>query len=170
VLTQRRVRDVLHYNPWTGALTWRHRLGGSRSWNARFAGKKAGAPHGDGYIAVAIDGVRYLAHRLIWFYVFGYWPDEVDHEDQSRSHNRLDNLREVTRLENAKNHTLQRNNTSGHVGVSLIKSTGRWRAYYYVSKRQVEIGVFANRDDAIEARKAANDNNSFHANHGRAAA
>lgn len=170
MLTRKRVRELFHYNPWTGVLTWRHRPNGSKQWNARFAGKIAGGDNGDGYITVKFDGVRRLAHHVVWVYVYGYKPDEVDHEDHGRANNKLANLREVTRLDNARNHTLQSNNTSGHVGVTRIKSTGRWRAYVTVRRRQIALGVFASKEEAVAARAAANDNLQFHDNHGKKAA
>lgn len=43
-------------------------------------------------------------------------------------------------------------------GVSFHKSSGRWRAYYYIGGKQVTIGLFANEDLAIEAQRSRQTN------------
>ena len=41
------------------------------------------------------------AHRLVWFYIHGKWPEmELDHINNNKRDNRIENLREVTRGEN----------------------------------------------------------------------
>ena len=59
----------------------------------------------------------------------GDWPDpEVDHDNQDPSDNRWDNRYEADDTYNARNRPLNRNNTSGHNGVSKHKK--RWRIVY----------------------------------------
>lgn len=66
-----RLRELLDYDPKTGALTWRARTHlGSTWWNNRYAGKPAGSLTAEGYIAVKIDDRNYLAHRLIWGIIY----------------------------------------------------------------------------------------------------
>ncbi|NTA16041.1 HNH endonuclease [Agrobacterium tumefaciens] len=166
-LTQEEVRRSFDYDPTTGILSWRERDDVGKSWNVRFAGKPAGAKTKDGYLRVKLNGVRLLVHQMIWLFVFGYVPDEIDHQNQRKSDNRLSNIREVSRLENARNHTMQANNTSGHTGVYWDKGRGLWRAFVCVGKRQKHLGHFVDFNEAIAARLAANDNLNFHVNHGR---
>lgn len=48
-----------------------------------------------------------------------------------------------------------KNNTSGHIGVSLNSQTGKWRAYINFRRKQYHLGLYDSIDDAISARKAA---------------
>lgn len=164
------VISLLHYDELTGKLFWKFRPGAT-SWNARFAGKEAGSLSPNGYIRVNIHRVPYQAHQLIWFIVHGTWADEIDHEDHDRSNNRIGNLRDATPQMNSKNRGLRSDSTSGYVGVSQIKKTGRWRAYFHrPGQKQVLLGVFGTKEEAIEARKRADNDNEFHPNHGIKAA
>lgn len=53
------------------------------------------------------------------------------------------------------NRGLQGNNTSGHKGVSLIKKTGKYRAYIKINGKQIHLGHFDTIQEAIEAREKA---------------
>jgi hypothetical protein len=99
-----------------------------------------------------IDGEKYYAHRLAWFYAYGRWPKEkLDHRDGPRDANKLDNLREANDLQNARNSRIGRNNTSGLKGVSLFKRDGTWRAQITVDSKNIHLGYF---ETAVEAHAA----------------
>ena len=92
-LTAERLRDLVHYDPKTGAFTrkvrtaQRHQVGD----RADFLVKSGGAA---GYHRVSIDSERYQAHRVAWLYVYGVWPKEmIDHRKDVKSDNRIANLR-----------------------------------------------------------------------------
>ena len=53
------------------------------------------------------------------------------------------------------NRGIQDNNTSGHKGVSLIKKTGKYRAYIKIKGKQIHLGHYDYLQDAIEAREKA---------------
>lgn len=53
--------------------------------------------------------------------------------------------------------TLYSNNTSGVRGVSFDKRSGLSRAYIRVKNSQIELGLFKNKDDAVNARKKAEE-------------
>lgn len=113
----------MHYDPETGVLTWLVDRGGV----AR-AGTEAGALS-VGYVRPMVDGRRYLAQRLIWFYMTGGWPkSQVDHIDRTRANNRWKNLREATKKQNGENRGLHRRSTSGFRGVSWDKKLQKFRA------------------------------------------
>lgn len=88
----------------------------------------------DGYSRVYLEGKSYLAHRVIW----GLFNDriakdcEIDHIDGNRANNSIENLREVPRVINSRNHKMKRNNATGVTGVSL-KHNGCGQ-YYYVAR------------------------------------
>lgn len=148
-LTADRLRLVLNYDPGTGVFTWRERTGrGAR--NDR-TGCVAGTPHKDGYLAITVDGRKYLAHRLAWFHVYGRWPaDETDHRNRVRSDNRIDNLREGTRSFNQQNRTP----AATHPGVDFHKGTGKWRARVGLNGRSHLVGYFEDPEAASAARLA----------------
>jgi len=71
-------------------------------------------------------GKQHKAHRLIWLYVYGEMPKEIDHINGDRQDNRLENLRSVTRSQNQFNKAMAQNNTSGYRGVSWHKKSQQW--------------------------------------------
>lgn len=80
---------------------------------------------------------------------------EVDHKDRNGLNNTRENLDIVTHSQNMQNRTRQRNNTSGHRGVGWFAKTGKWRVEIVVNKRNIHIGYFASKENAIAARKLA---------------
>lgn len=79
----------------------------------------------------------------------------VDHISGQTLDNRRKNLRIVTARENGQNGRKRRNNTSGHVGVTWSKSSGKWAAQIYVGGKNLYLGYFSDIKDAIAARKQA---------------
>lgn len=178
MLTAKRVRDLFNYDPETGVLRWKERpltdFVDSRVrniWNTKYAGQRAGATNDAGYVCVRVDGKNRKAHRLIWLLVTGDWPeDEIDHENHDRADNRWANLREATHAENVKNQSLHKSNTSGVAGVWWHKDAQKWSAFVHAGGKMIYLGLFEVKDDAIAARKAAEVEHGFHANHGKEAA
>lgn len=147
--TQARLHELFSYDPETGNFAWRVQ----KSRNTKI-GKPLNKTNGNGYKSVKIEGKSYLIHRLIWLYVYGKLPDgEIDHKNKIRNDNRLCNLREVTRTDNCQNISLPKHNTSGHIGVSWIKSHQRWTVYIKVNKKNKWLGYFKDLDSAVVARK-----------------
>ena len=68
--------------------------------------------------------------------------------------------------ENGKNRPMQKNNTSGVVGVHRCKTHNRWVAYTKVDGKFINLGYFKDKFEAICARMSANNKYGFHANHG----
>ena len=107
-----------------------------------------------------------MAHRVIWKMVHDEEPEEIDHIDGNPSNNRLDNLRAVDRITNLRNMRRSKANTSGVTGVHFRR--GYWIASIHDEGRQVELGYFTNKDEAIRARNIAERDLDYHPNHGRA--
>lgn len=112
------LRQLLRYEPETGKLYWLSRdvslfhesatrtaAGTCKWWNGRFAGKEAFTATGvHGCRAGRIFGQAHYAHRVAWALHHGGWPtDEIDHQDGDRANNRISNLREVMRQQEAGN-------------------------------------------------------------------
>lgn len=148
-LTAERARELLLYDPETGALTWRTARG------CRL-GALAGTRTVDGYTQVEIDYRLYRAHRVIWLMQTGKWPKQLlDHRNGMRADNRWKNLREATPLQNARNRRPGKDNSSGTVGVSFVSSLQRWEAYIGLNNRCLSLGRFVDKEKAISARRQA---------------
>lgn len=77
----------------------------------------------------------------------------VDHINRNTLDCRTENLRIVTHHENMVNRSMQSNNTSGVIGVRWIPRIKRWQARMVVNKKEINLGHFADKHDAIEARR-----------------
>lgn len=156
MLTQDELKARLDYNELTGDFFW-----SSRSL------QKAGTIHSRGYIQIKLYDKFYFAHRLAWLYMYGAFPDDqIDHINHNKTDNRIFNLRSVTPKENSRNRGFQSNNTSGVVGVCWDKVRGIWVANIMLNKKSMYLGSFNSKIDAAIARKMAEYDLGFHANHG----
>ena len=110
-----------------------------------------------GYLAGYVDGKLVLMHRFLTN------CDEnhvVDHKNHITGDNRMMNLRVCTVSKNQYNRLKQNNNKSGEIGVCWNEKYQQWRAYISVDKTRIELGHFANFDDAVQARR--NEENKYH--------
>ena len=152
MLTHRRLIEVADYNPKTGLFIRRSKSGRKGKIGAVMGCKSKGP---SAYTRIRIDGVLYLGHRLAWFYVYGAWPeDELDHRDQDRYNNRLDNLRPATRHYNSLNQGIRSDNKSGYKGVVWLKQKKRWRASATLNGTTHYLGTYRSARDAGAAYKA----------------
>ncbi len=147
MVTQEYLQAALEFDEERGVLIWRQRADRSPQWNGRYAGKDAGydqifATSGP-YRVINILGIPRLAHRLIWVYVYGYEPDEVDHEDGDGLHNRLDNLRDASSSQNKCN----KNDDS----LGYTKRGNRYRARVKIEGAIFELGNYDTAEEAHEA-------------------
>jgi hypothetical protein len=124
--------------------------------NKTKAGQKAGSLQSAGYWQVEIKGKKHLAHRLIFFLHHEYWPEEVDHINNNKLDNRIENLRPATRACNEWNQAMPLTNTSGVKNVDWYKAKEKWRVRIQVNTQRIVIGYFDNleiaKQAAIEAR------------------
>lgn len=179
MISAKYLQECLIFDACNGAFTWRQRpvahfKDGAKSakhqaaiWNARFAGAPAFATPGNhGYLTSTLSGKRLLAHRVAWAIYYGNWPiGEIDHVNGIKTDNRIDNLRDVPRAINAKNLSVR---SGASRGVYWYDRTARWVAKIQHKGRQRHLGYYANKEDALRARAAAEIAHGFHTNHGRA--
>ena len=118
-------------------------------------GNIAGSQRVDGYLSFQIDKKMYLAHRLAWFYIYGYFPQMLDHINQIRNDNRIINLREASKSENGQNRLKQKNNNSGIKGVHWAKREKKWLSFISLNGKRKHLGYFFDKNEAINARKDA---------------
>ena len=171
MISQEIVRELLDYDPETGKLTWRRRDKkwfksdkDCAGWNTRYSNKEAFITlNSQEYFCGAILKKNQYAHRIIWLWMTGEWPEEIDHINHDRKDNKWLNLREVSHKENNRNQSRNKNNTSGCSGVCFDKRDNKWRAYISAN---INIGSFVSLEEAVSARKAAEIKYGFHENHG----
>ena len=107
--------DGIGYNPSTGEFT-------------RGGEKIKQTPCKQGYTYINIGRMRLLAHKLAYLIVHDKYPDIVDHINNDRKDNRINNLRAATSQQNNSNKKPRKNSTSKYKGVSWDKESGKWRA------------------------------------------
>lgn len=166
---------MLLLNADEGTLTWRERPLSSfsssriwKSWNTRYAGTPAlHSLSKRGYYEGALLNTRIPAHQAVYCLTHGYFPKEIDHIDGDPLNNKPENLRDASRAEQMRNRRKAGNNTSGTMGVVYIRDRDRWRATIKYNGRTKYLGKFRSKEDAIAARKAAEQLYHYHENHGR---
>jgi hypothetical protein len=173
---------ILRYDAESGTLYWLKRPEDffqhgvqtskhiSERWNKKWAGKPAGTLYDTGYVRIQWrpNGVRthLAAHRVAWAIYYGRNPiGEIDHINGNRADNRIANLREVTRTENNRNKTKRKDKASGATGVYLTPS-GNWRAIIGSGEKNIDLGTFSERFDAVLARLMAEKKYGYSMRHG----
>ena len=141
MLTQERLKELFDYDQKTGNLIRKANIGK----------KIAGSIRENGYLVVTVDRKSYPVHRLIWLWHHGFiTKSDLDHINNDRADNRIENLREATRSENMQNEKRARStNKIGLLGVS--KNNGRWRAQIWLNYKKTHIGYFDTPEEAHTA-------------------
>ena len=141
MLTQMRLREVLHYNPETGIFTWTK---GDRR------GKRAGTEHDDrGYLKVSIDNKRYPLHRLAWLWMRGlHARSTVEHINGDHADNRWNNLR-LGASGVKRTHCAPYPEPTQYRGVYQLGD--RFEALVPVASEMLNIGSFATAEEAWDA-------------------
>jgi hypothetical protein len=147
MITRELVDQLLCYDPATGIFMWRVNHNRAR------AGMRAGfVCKRDGYVRIKINSRRYLAHRLAFLMVHGRWPvGDTDHVNQTKSDNRIANLREATRSQNKMNHPARSDSRTRCRGITPRPAHGNYQVRIQVDGKRKHIGVFANLAEAQRA-------------------
>lgn len=142
MLTQSKLKSLLHYNPETGLFT---RM--KRTSNRITVGEASGSPDAKGYLCIRLEGKTHKAHRLAWLYVHGKWPDgEIDHINNQVADNRISNLRDVSKSLNQQNRRTVR---------GCSRDGSRWKAQIRFNGQFMHLGCFASESEAHGAYLAA---------------
>lgn len=91
---------------------------------------------------------------------------QIDHINHIRWDNRIENLRLVTHKSNGRNQSKSVCNNSGVNGVCMDPQNGKWRVYIHIDNKQINLGSFSDKNEAIRVRKDADIKYKFHVNHG----
>jgi hypothetical protein len=151
--TVEELREWLEYDPATGVFVWKKSVGLGLHVKA---GDRAGRIHPNGYRFIGFRGKQYKAGRMAWFYVHGEWPTGlIDHKDLNRQNDAIENLREASYEESARNRGQRSDNTSGFKGVVWSKAHKKWWAQISVSGKRLHLGSFDTPEQAHDAYRAA---------------
>jgi hypothetical protein len=130
------LKQAWNYNPNTGMFS-------------NTSGKKVGTTHCQGYIALTFKGIKFLAHRVAWAFMYGVWPSNtIDHINRNKIDNRILNLREASMNEQSGNTNLRSNNSSGVRGVYFNKKDQKWFARIKKNYKYYFLGSFDSKEDA----------------------
>ena len=151
-MTQQEIKALVSYDKETGEFILLRN------------GNKLGTISKSGYMQTSLNKNQFYLHRLAFLYVDGIMPEKVDHKNQIRTDNRWSNLRAVTHQVNCMNRSMQSNNTSGVVGITIHKKSGLWRARTTV-KGITETTYHITFEEAVMSRNEAKIKLGFYKNH-----
>ena len=146
--SQARLRELLDYEPHTGALVWKqHPL------RKDLVGRPAGSKNSYS-LSVALEGSKYKVHRLIWMWMTGEDPGEleIDHVDHNPLNNCWTNLRLATRSENNRN---VRGKSKQGLPKGVRRNLGRFQAQLKLAGKTLHLGTFDSPEEAHRAYMAA---------------
>ena len=142
----------------------------AREWKC---GKGYTARKDETILATTLDNYGYLAigfnhkgknetsqiHRVVWD-AFGDKPRngsklQVDHIDNNKLNNRIDNLQLLTNRQNTSKGFMIKNTSSKYTGVSWVNRDKIWRAHIRINKKLKHLGHFKNEYDAHLAYQKA---------------
>ena len=161
-ITQALVKELFDYDFGSGQLIRRKSI----SKNTK-KGDVVGSLSALGYLVTSVSYKTYGVHALIWLWVTGELPENVDHINHNTIDNRIENLRNVSKQENNRNRKRPKTNTSGVMGVAWHKGSKRWVAYISVDDKRLYLGYFAEFHKAVDARKNAEVLYGYHKNSGK---
>lgn len=119
--------------------------------NQKYGTVTTGKQELSGYCRMLVDGNGYLFHRVIWRLIYGDEPKFIDHINNVRNDNRIENLRRVDKSSNCQHQLKPKSNTSGFIGVSWYKNSSKWKVSICKRGKASAIGYFANIKDAVLA-------------------
>ena len=101
-----------------------------------------------GYKQVSFFGKRYYHHQIIFLLHHGYIPKCIDHIDQNRANNYIENLREATHSINRLNSKISKNITTGYKNISRCNKTNTFVVTKMLHGKSVFHGKFGTLEDA----------------------
>ena len=113
-------------------------------------GDMAGYMNQTGYYHVKIGAVEYKAHRLIWKIHHGTEPACIDHIDDDKANNRIENLREVSHRENCSKAARYRKKSDLPIGV-WVQRNGRYMAMVQLDGKRRSCGTYDTPEQAHQA-------------------
>jgi len=104
---------------------------------------------------------NYRVHILVAMVFMGFNPDGtsagiiVDHKNNIKTDNRLDNLQLITPRKNLSKDKFRGNYTSKYIGVSWRKDSKKWRSRILINGKSKHLGSFKSELKALQAYQKA---------------
>ena len=108
---------------------------------------------------------RFLVHQVIFLMQHGYVPECIDHIDGNIHNNKIENLREVTKMQNSYNCKIRKNNTTGVPNVYWFKKTNSYLEKVMANRKAVFTGYF--KDLELAELVASEARTKFHNGYNR---
>lgn len=142
-MDQTYLKQLLDYDSDTGLFLWK-----TRRSNVAKKGWFSGTQRPEGYLSISIDRKIYLAHKLAWLWVYGDIPPILDHIDENKSNNKINNLRLSNKSLNGLNQSKPHKDSKQlYRGISQTNS-GKWMAKYCLNSKQIYLGSFDTEQEA----------------------
>ena len=148
------ILKVLSCDTTTGVISWK--VGGKN--------RKINTPINSfmktGYLRVGLrlNGKcrSFKQHHLVWFFHTGEWPSEqIDHINNIKTDNRIENLRLATDQQNKRNVFRRGDYTSQYKGVCWSKQMKKWKAKIKTDDKSLHLGYFTSEVEAAKAYEKA---------------
>lgn len=155
MLTVEILKSLLSYDQRSGHFTWVNPPSPSKV----KVGQRAGCASTDRYRCITINRKIHKEHRLVWLYMTGEWPSQIDHINRDRGDNRFCNLRLATYSQNMANRGAH--NKYGFKGVSPNPrcKTNPWRSSIETreggKRKFTSLGVYKTKEEAHSAYLSA---------------
>lgn len=146
-MKQSEVKALFTYSQ--GKLIWKTNMGKNL-----VQGTEAGCQDKGRYRAVRVHGKRYYIHRLVFLFHHGYLPRYVDHINQIKSDNRIENLRECNQSQNSINVNKPKlKNAIKYRGVTwhTRNKSNPWVASLRINGKKTYLGAFKTEIEAAIA-------------------
>ena len=153
LITHRELVDLVKFDRATGHFYWRR---GARGRKGVY--EPLGTKDLDGNIIIKLNGKRYLAHRLAWFYEFASFPYfKLQHVNGDKKDNRIKNLRIMKDhpMPDEDEEVTPQKHKSAYKGVSWNAARGKWIAKVSSHGDSVYLGGFDSEEEAVEAVRSA---------------
>ena len=147
----------LWYETSTG-LPWTTRKpGGSKGWIFNAPLKRLNYKNKHNYYMVKLDGKLIYWHRLVYKFFHGFIPREmqIDHRNNKRDDNRIENLQILFAKQNYRCQLKNRTNSSGFPGVYFYRRNEKWAAQIKINGIRKYLGHFDTPKEAYKAYIAA---------------
>lgn len=151
-ITQDLVRELFNYQD--GFLYWKTKP--SKFSNVKLD-KPSGSLNSNGYLQTAVYRKIYKTHRLIYLYHHGHLPALIDHINGNKTDNRIENLREATKSQNAINSKKRTTNSSGCRHVNWNKHNKLWYVSLMVDGKVMRFGSYVDFELAALVAQEARD-------------
>lgn len=143
MITQEMLKREMVYRD--GQLLWLKPAQGRR------LSGRAGTLDKEGYVRIKLLGKDYMAHRLVWLYFNGVFPEgQLDHENRKPADNRIENLSEATNREN----NLNKEQSERLIPHNIYRDRGGYRVDIQYKGTRYRSKTMKTVEEAVEAREA----------------